>query len=77
MAVALLSQNIIGQVKSKQLPTFKNPFQSKQAKSSDSILTPNQSETNQPKKYKIETVNGSFFLNYGVSTFDVTIFMSL
>ncbi|MFT4849814.1 MAG: Zn-dependent metalloprotease [Sediminicola sp.] len=63
LAGAMISQNLIGQVKSQQLPNFTNPFQTNKPSSVDSILTPKQSSSNQLKSEKIQTIEGSFFVN--------------
>lgn len=63
VAGAMISQNLIGQVKSQPLPNFTNPFQTNKPSSVDSTLTPKQPSSNQLKSEKIETVDGSFFVN--------------
>jgi Zn-dependent metalloprotease len=63
VAGAMISQNLIGQVKKQQLPNFTNPFQTNKPSSVDSLLTPKQASSNQLKSKEIETVNGSFFVN--------------
>ena len=60
---AMMSQNLIGQVKSQQLPNFTNPFQTNKTSSVDSVLTPKPAKSDQLKSKKIETLEGSFFVN--------------
>ena len=63
LAGAFISQGLIGQVKTQQLPNFTNPFQTNKASSVDSTLTPNPSSKQQLKKKGVETLNGSLFVN--------------